>query len=150
MPAQDRFENDVCAILRSFELRVGICLAGEVFRPVWLSGDATLRFLPKSCFFLAYFCFATSFFFSLVFFFGFLPCFIVFVCLRRDLRRLVALSCFLFCLFFFRFNFVFSVSRFRAISTFFSGIRGPLEHGARMAGTGGLVKRPNFDNASFA
>ena len=52
--------------------------------------------------------------------------------------------------FFFRFNFVFSVFGFRAISTFSLGIRGPLERGTGMAGTGGPVKRPNFDNASFA
>ena len=80
-------------------------------------------------------------------FFGF----IVFVCLPRDLPRLVVLSCFLFGLFFFfRFNFVFSVFGSRAISPFFSGIRGPLGRGTGTAGAGGPVKRPNFDNASLA
>ena len=44
----------------------------------------------------------------------------------------------------------FSVFGFRGISIFSSGIRGPLERGRGMAGTGGPVKRPNFDNASFA
>ena len=68
MPAQGRFEDDVCAISRSFELRIGICLAGDVFCPVWFSGDVTLRFLVKSRFFLASFCFAMSFFVSPVFF----------------------------------------------------------------------------------
>ena len=99
------------------------------------------------------------------FFFGSLYCFMVFFCLRRDLHVFVFASVLLFasvfvflfygcfCLRLFLFSVLisfFSVFRFRAISTFFSGIRGPLERGARMAGTGGLVKRPNFDNASFA
>ena len=64
----------------------------------------------------------------------------------------VLLRCLVFssACFFFRFNFVFSVFGFRGISIFSSGIRGPLERGRGMAGTGGPVKRPNFDSASFA
>ena len=142
-------------------------LPRRVFCPVWVFGDVSLRFLSKSsksCYFLNNFRLATYFFASPVFF-GSLYCFMVFFCLRRDLHVFVFASVLLFasvfvflfygcfCLRLFLFSVLisfFSVFRFRAISTFFSGIRGPLERGARMAGTGGLVKRPNFDNASFA
>ena len=92
--------------------------------------------------------FLMLFFVSPVFWLSLL--FFVFFFLRHDLRRLVLLRFSLFRLFFFSVLISFlSVFRFRAISTFSSGVRGPLERGTGMAGTGGLVKRPNLDNASF-
>ena len=76
--------------------------------------------------------------------------FSVFFFLRHDLGRLVLLFFSLFRLLFFSVSISFlSVFCFQAISTFSSGVRGPLERGTGVAGTGGLVKRPNLDNASF-
>ena len=150
MAAQGRFENDVCAISRSSELRIRICLSGDVFCPVGFSGDVTLRFLAKSRFALAPFCFSMSFFVSPDFFLAFsLVLSFLYVCVVNCAVLLCCLVLSPVC-FFFRFNLVFSVFGSRAISTFSSGIRRPLERGTGMAGAGGQVKRPNFENASSA
>ena len=110
-----------------------------------------LVFLAEILFFLGVLLFRDVVFRFPRFFFRFSPLFYRFCLFASRFAPSCCVVLFsLLPVFFFVLISFFSVFGFRGISIFSSGIRGPLERGRGMAGTGGPVKRPNFDNASFA